>query len=84
MLSDYYITVTDTNDDLLEGLIDTIRFQVRIVPLISLLWFGCILLFITIIPLVIVSYKKYKWSYQKVVLKTNFSNATINAPPEVI
>jgi cytochrome c-type biogenesis protein CcmF len=84
LLNDYYITAISPNSQNLIG-VEDITYQVRIVPLINLLWIGCLILFTTMIPLTIISLKLFKWSYNKSKI-LNLEKEQISSPaikPEV-
>ena len=65
LTNDYYITtlaptINDTNGD-----ISSVRYQIRIIPMILLLWVGGTIVLIAMMALVVISLKLFIFSYKK-------------------
>jgi hypothetical protein len=64
LFEDIYITIIPTsNQDFYTGHVESLKFQVQIKPMIWLLWFGIIVVIISMIPIVIISFIKLKNRY---------------------
>ncbi|MHA2337524.1 MAG: cytochrome c biogenesis protein CcsA [Candidatus Hodarchaeales archaeon] len=68
-LVDYYISPISLKINEDDGSIETVRFQVQILPLINLLWIGIVIITLVTIILMVVSFKLFKNSYKKSVNK---------------
>ena len=61
--SDYYITIMDFNNTVLP--VKDIMFQIRIIPMINLLWFGASVVMASMLVLVLISFRLFIYSYRK-------------------
>ncbi|MFW9930184.1 MAG: cytochrome c biogenesis protein CcsA, partial [Candidatus Thorarchaeota archaeon] len=74
---DFYITALFTlNIDFTTGYVESIPFQVQIKPLISVFWAGTVLLILSMIPILILTFKRtldhYSKEKENFIIKDNF------------
>jgi cytochrome c biogenesis factor len=60
LLTDYYATIENIQFDKLFGKVEVIFINVKIIPLISLVWIGGIVLFVSMTPLIIFNFLDWK------------------------
>ncbi|MHA1983339.1 MAG: hypothetical protein ACW967_03215, partial [Candidatus Hodarchaeales archaeon] len=64
IFEDIYVTIIfSAKQDFTNGYVESLRFQVQIKPMIWLLWIGIIIVIISMIPIVVISFIKLKNQY---------------------
>jgi len=61
---DYYLTISTFTVNDGDNSLGEIRFQIRIIPMVTLLWIGSILVLIATLALVIMSFRLFFFSYR--------------------
>jgi len=64
LTADYYLTISTFTVTDSDNSLEDIRFQIRVIPMVNLLWVGSILILGTEFVLVVMSYRLFLFSYR--------------------
>lgn len=72
--TDYYITILTINFNETDGTLMSVRFQVRTIPMINLLWAGCVVIFVSMAFLTATSVNALAKQFSKEIHNEESSN----------